>query len=227
MKKEKRTPTRRRTALKRVGAVALMLVLIWVLERGSILPLGTVGAMADREGTGPVEVVKDLGPLPLGGRPRWVYLAANEDAALLGTAGFHLSMLGWWNGVGAALDCSGEGPVHMAWWSVSNSVREKEREGYVYCFGRVDDPAAQEVGMMYAHRDEAGELTVYGFQGSQLTSRREEWVRYNGRDYFVISAPLDAETQRETHGDYYLCVDGAMVEPDTKVGQWTSTSLGD
>lgn len=226
MKKEKKAHTRRRTALGRTAAALVMLLAMWLLNGGSILPTGVLRVQADVKGTGPVELVKALGRLPLKGRYRRVYLSANQDAVLLSAAALHLTM-GWQESMGAGLDCSEEGPVHIARWAVTTRAPEGEGEGYVYFFGRVDDPGIREVGVTYGRRDEAGELTIHGFEGSQLTSSREEWVRWGGYDYFVMSSPLDVERQRETSGDYYLCVDGYMVQPDVKVSQWTSTSLGD
>lgn len=225
MKKEKKTPTRRRIALRRTAAALVMLPAMWLLNGGSILPTGVLRAQADSNGMGPVELVKALGRLPMKGRYRRVYLSANQDAVLLSTADFYL-MMGWRNDGGAAVDCAGQGPVHIGQWTVSDRAPEGE-QGYIYFFGRVDDPGIREVGVMCGARDEAGELTIHGFEGSQLTSSREEWVRWGGYDYFVMSAPLDVEKRWTTLGDYYLCVDGYMVQPDVRVSQWTSTSLGD
>lgn len=101
MKKEKKTPTRRRTALRRTAAALVMLPAMWLLNGGSILPTGVLRAQADSNGMGPVELVQALGRLPMKGRYRRVYLSANQDAVLLSTADFYL-MMGWRNEIGRA-----------------------------------------------------------------------------------------------------------------------------
>lgn len=228
MKEEKKVPTRRRTALRRTAVATALLLAMWWMNGGSVLPTGVLRAQADAEGTGPVELVKDLGRLPIGRRYRRVFLSANADTAMLSTADFYLDK-GWKNDAGAVLDCSGEEPVHISYWIVDKAMGQGEkRETHIYCFGRVDDPNIQEVGMIFGNRDEEGELAIHIFEGSELTSRREDWVRYNGHDYFVMSSSLDEDARSGVSwGRYYLCVDGYMVNPDEWIWNWTRTAVRD
>lgn len=222
MNRKKRHPTRRRTALRQTAAAIALLLLLGLLNGGSILPAGVLRSQADRQGCGAVRVVKTVGQLPVGRRCLRLYLSANDNAVMMSTADLSVPW-GWMGGSGAVLDCSGEGSrLHTALWTISH-----EKGRFAYFFGRVDDPEIQEVSFVYGYRDADGDLIRHPLDTSSLTSRRADWARWGGRDYFVIPYDCDDRYIKENPGWFYPCVDGVPVSAATTVDSWTGTSLGD
>ena len=110
----------KRKALRRVLIAAAALVLInHFLMIGLLFPFQALRRCEERAGTGRTSVVcreraKEIGWSCL------IYLTGNENATML--SNISLGPLGWGEGEGLVLDCSGEAPLHGGWWSALFSM---------------------------------------------------------------------------------------------------------
>lgn len=198
----KRRRGRREKALCWLAAAAGL----WLLCLAVSSPVWAVREQARRLGRGDVEVVAELGELALDGRKGRLYLAANEDDVMLCAAQFRLP-LGWEGRMVLPLACREGETVHGSYWMVGGT---EEEEALCYFFGRVDDPAVRQVEMVY-----------YGAEGTEAlaVSRRGEWHRWGGYDYFL--AEVSREPGREAER-YYLYADG---RPVCEIKEWLSDGL--
>lgn len=167
--RKKSMPTRRRRAVRQIGAAVLLLVVMNVVWHTYYLfPAQNLWTVEEAWGCGRTEVLKREWS---GGR-LW-YLTENENAVLL--LAQEPSFTGWRSAGANVLDCSGDSPVH------SGFLRA---EGWC-AFGRVDDPAVASV-----------QLTVY--DGLQTTDTQlagdEDWFWRDGQRYFLLRS--GAETRR-------------------------------
>ncbi len=188
----------KRKALRRVLIAAAALVLInHFLMIGLLFPFQALRRCEERAGTGRTSVVcreraKEIGWSCL------IYLTGNENATML--SNISLGPLGWGEGEGLVLDCSGDAPLHGGWWSAS-----REERFVLYVFGRVDDAdiARLEVRLQYKDWDAGGE------RRTALTwmSSREDWMEKEGRRYFLFRTypPFDWSGYRSA---FYLVAIG-------------------
>lgn len=217
----KKMPTRRRRALRRTGAALLLLALTVLLNGWRLGPQLALRESEDLWGTGKTAIVRTFGRLPIGSRRGTVYLTANENAAILSELRFSL-LSGWSVKAGCVLDCSDEkSRVHTALWTLNDG-----EESFGYFFGRVDDAEIREVSFLYGHQNADGKLTILPMNGDPPVSKRADWMKWEGHDYFVLPYRYDAKYTNEHPGWFYPCIDGELVSPEKRVDSWTGTSLG-
>ena len=178
--RKKPMPVRKRKALRRIAAAALLLVLInHVFLIGLLFPIQAIRHNEERMGVGWTSVVCRDWSWEIG----WNYLAyltQSEEITML--SGANLGFLGWTNHFGVPLDCSGDAPLYGGWWSVN---RGGDRT-LLYAFGRIDDPAVSRlrIEVQYVEADETTG-TVFRTNHFAWSSQRENWVETNGHTYFL------------------------------------------
>lgn len=189
MSKVKKTWSRRKRALFRIVFLVPLVILLLFVKRYGFTPGHALREMEERLGCGPTEVIRELGELPIGDRGREMFLAANDNALVLGSRKFDLGD-GWQTDSRAAVDCSRGEPVAARTCEMDILERDAYREGdhkqtMVWFYGRVDDPDIQEV--------EVG-LVKYEPNGTDVveetwvkTLAQGEWLCAGGRYYFVTS----------------------------------------
>lgn len=190
--RKRKTLSRRRKALRRVlVAAAVLLVVNDVFGIGLLFPIQAIRHNEERLGTGRTAVIcRDWEP-----RFRWnslTYLTGSENITML--SGTDLGLYGWGDGLGVALDCSEEAPIHGGWWSLS----QKPRLGLLYVFGRIDDSRIEQL-VVYRLREEdpLEEEKVGRLPGTWGIDRDSQyWMEKDGRSYFLLDTyPFDWEEE--------------------------------
>ena len=220
MKTEKRQKlfSRRAHALRRVLAAAVVLFLVnEILGVGLLLPIQAIRRSEERMGTGRTAVVcRERAPEIY--KSLLLYLTENESVTML--SGAHLSLYGWSEAFGVAVDCTEEAPIHGGWWNMSR----REGANLFWVFGRVDDPNIARVEAVVEHETWEGDELVRR-KALTWSSSRKVWLEKYGRYYFLLrSRPLDwssvpAPIYQEVIGYDEEGGEVARVSLD----QWTST----
>lgn len=185
-RKKKILSTRKRKAFRRILTVAAALVLAnHFLLIGLLFPFQALRRCEERQGTGRTGVVcRDWAKEAHWNR--WTYLSGNEKTVLL--SNISLSLLGWNDMSGLALDCTKGLPLYAGWQSIGN----EEGAFILYVFGRVDDPDIAQLEIQVQYEEWK---TVGGARHTALTwtSGREDWMEKDGRYYFLFRtySPFD------------------------------------
>lgn len=190
--RRKKVPSRRARAVRRVLLLAALLALWGTAGGYGFLPSKGIRANEETVNLGPTEVLRDLGALPLKGAG-WsrAYLSANENGMLLSLCRFE-PLYGWLDYGFSALDCSGEGALHGAAYSVSKTREGKENRGW-YLYGRVDDLRGERLTASVGYEGGGGKWTEL----EALELPREEWTERSGRAYFLTELPLHAQEEHD------------------------------
>ena len=176
-------PTRKRVALKRLlKAAAVLLVVNHVFLLGLLLPRQAVHQTEERQGIGRTRVVtRDWAPEVH--KTHLIYLTENERATML--SGAYLTVYGWMDAFGWALDCTTGAPFYAGEYSVRRDGAERSSW---YYYGRVDDPAIERIVISMQVEDwENGEPVRREVR--RLTANRADWLEKEGRRYFLFSLP--------------------------------------
>lgn len=181
-----RLPTRRRLALR-----SLVLAAVWLLAAnhvfgiGLLLPVQAVRQAEETAGTGRTDVMTWTREPDVGKTMR-VYLSANDSAVLLTPV--YLSVCGWMDGGGLALDCSGQAPFYAGW----RKLTWQDTDSIYYVFGQVEQPdiTRLHVGLMDAVQgSETGEEQV---ERLGVDTEKASWLERNGMWYFLLRIPDSA-----------------------------------
>lgn len=200
MRRRKKLPTRRREALRHaVRALILLLVVQNLLHIGLLLPVQAIHMAEEREGVRGTRVLRrhwepDIYKTSL------FYLSASENAVILSDA--YLTFLGWRPQFGAALGCTGGGPLYAAERSVS---RHEEPGRHMFFYGRADDPAITtvELSLRYISGCDREGKNLYQ-EHVRLTVQGENWIEADGRRYFLL--PYELEDWPYESGQYTFAV---------------------
>ena len=134
MKRKRKLSTRKRTALRRCGWLAAVVVLASVTGLYRFLPIQAVRVMADLKDIQHPRVVERFydGSIPVT-RFALHYLVDGDDAMMLCTAGYH-PLMGWYDRDWCRVETWDGAPVHAG---VISHAQGGKRTAYL--FGRVDN----------------------------------------------------------------------------------------
>lgn len=181
-----RQPTRRRLALRSlILAAVLLLAANYVFGIALLLPGQAVRQAEETTGTGRTDLVTWTREPDIGKTMR-VYLTANGNAVLLTPV--YLSVCGWMDGGGLALDCSDGAPFHAGW----RKLTWQDTDSIYYVFGRVEQPDITKlhVGLMdTVQGGEAGEEQV---ERLGVDTEKASWLERDGMWYFLLRIPDSA-----------------------------------
>lgn len=212
-------PTRKRAALRRLlkAAVAL-LVVNHVFLLGLLLPWQSVHQTEERQGVGWTRVVaRDWAPEVH--KTHLIYLTENERATIL--SGTYLTVYGWMDAFGWALDCTTGAPFYAGEYSMRRDG--VERSSWYY-YGRVDDPAVETIAISMQVEDwEDGQPVRREMR--RLTADRTDWLEKEGRQYFLFSLPEMEWNEEGPVKSVAIALDGegrevSRVEIDQGAHSW-------
>ena len=214
-------PTRKRAALRRlVKAAAVLLVVNHVFLLGLLLPRQAVHQTEERQGVGWTRVVARAWA-PEVHKTHLIYLTENERATIL--SGTYLTVYGWMDAFGWALDCTTGAPFYAGEYSMRRSGAERSSW---YYYGRVDDPAIETVAISMQVEDwENGEPVRREVR--RLTADRTDWLEKEGRRYFLFSLPEMEWSEDGPVKSVAIALDGAGREVSRlEIDQGTHSSFG-
>ncbi|MET0017333.1 hypothetical protein [Oscillibacter sp.] len=217
--------TRKHKAFRRTLVCLAVLVVFSVLHLYMFTPMQGIYYAETQNGTGRTHVVTRM--LPPGELHLWgtlFYLTANENAVLMSDVQFH-PLMGWFDTMGASLDCSEEAAIHAGRWSVGHE------EVYVqYAFGRVDDPEIQSVAVSVEEvRYRTGEEVREELFRTEIEDAR--WFQKGDNRYFVIPVKDPRETnddlERVTYSVVGLDTEGREIARSIdEWGAYTEVHMG-
>ena len=183
--KKKPCLSRRRRALRRVLIAAAALVLVnHIFHMGLLLPIQAVRQSEELNGIGRTDVVlRDRAPEIH--KSHLIYLMESEDITML--SGAYLTVFGWMNGFGVAVDCSEPAPIYGGHWNMTPT----DGASLYYVFGRVDDPDIDYLKVQAQYEDWT---TGAGIRRTAFEwgSSRDSWTEKDGRYYFLLRRyPMD------------------------------------
>lgn len=191
IKKKNRVETRKHKAMRRMLICLAALTVFSALHLYTFTPMQGIRYQESQSGTGRTKAVaRMLPPKELRLWGTLFYLTANENAVIMTYVRFH-PLVGWFDSLGASLDCSEEAAIHAGQWSASHE------EAYVqYAFGRVDDPEIQSVEVSveevrYRTGEEVREELF------RTNPENTSWFQKGDDRYFVIPV----ENPRKTNDD--------------------------
>ena len=186
MRKQRKMSTRKRTALRRCGWLAAVVVLASVTGLYLFLPIQAVRVMADLKDIQHPRVVERFydGSIPAT-RFALHYLVDGDDAMMLCTAGYH-PLMGWYDRGWCKAETWDGSALHGGIYTHCQGEREMS-----WLFGRVDDGT---IGNLTLER------TVEPLGGTPYTEAwsipREDLLEKNGKRYILMK--LDgAEWEKE------------------------------
>ncbi len=204
MKKRRKTPpSRRRTALKWLGALVSLMLFCSVCGIYPLLPRQGAEYMRQCAGIAPMEVVKSFyDPTLVGMRTSRIYLMANEDALLLTASRFH-PLMGWsgfWKGAVAVKEGL---PVQPGYHMVS------DRSGkMVYLYGRVDDPNVSTLTCtLTLVSEDGGQEWIPAGTIQKTVGQDALFTAGDGHTYFLFSIPLESK-EHFLYQAFLSCTDG-------------------
>ena len=176
--KKKQVLNRKRLALRRLVAAAVLMVLInHFFLLGLIFPRQCIWKMEERQGARHTSVVtRDWAPEIH--KTHLVYLTENDETTLFGST--YLSLYGWFAGFSVALDCSEEAPLYAG-----RSYLSRDDGKVWYFFGRVDDPAIETVEVSL-RSEEWNETTRTPSYREIRRLVAEDFLEKDGRRYFLL-----------------------------------------
>lgn len=179
--KRTKLPARKRLALRSLALAAVLLVLADHAFGICLLPVRVVRQAEEAAGTGHTEVVTQVREPEIGKTMR-LYLTANENAVMLVPA--YLSICGWIDGGGLALDCSDQLPLYVG----LRKLTWQDTDSVYYVFGRVDQPGITKlhVGLMDTFRNGAEEVQV---ERLGMDTEKVSWPEREGTWYFLLRIP--------------------------------------
>lgn len=179
MKKTKMLSRRRRTARRILIAAAALFLVNRIFLIGLVFPIQAIRHTEERMGTGRTAVVcRESAPEIY--RSLLLYLTENENVTML--SGARLTLYGWMDSFGVALDCTEEAPIHGGWWSMSR----EQGQSLLYVFGRVDDPDIDLLQITARHNDPQQPKHF------DWSLEREDFIEKDGQFYFLVKKyPVD------------------------------------
>lgn len=227
MKKKKKLRTRKQRAIRQVlWALLALLVACELCNVGRLLPIQAIWDSEERYGVGYMDLdTVTWMHVPETHLTHLRCLRVNEKVTFLG--GTYLTVMGWVENFGIALDCTGEDPIYAARHDMYR--REKEHSSLWIVFGRVDDPAVTDLQVCIRQQaawDENGDPTAWEDLGI-FTVEADEWFTQAGRRYFLVKRP-EVDFGEDVYPQYFirgLDVAGETVA-DMEIQRWTSTSFG-
>lgn len=220
MNKMKKPCTRKQRALLRLVILLPLLALLVLSRRYGFTPEHALREVEEMTGTGPTQVIRELGSLPVGTKERKMALAANDNAVLLFARQFGLGN-GWESGGYSVLDCSTDERIHTASWQLSCRNGE-EKTVAVYFFGRVDDPEIEELSIRLVWPEAGSE----GRTDWNKTLGREDWFTWNGHTYFLASHSFPGRWNEDYGiGMTLQARDGAGIWTEVGFQHWTASYL--
>ena len=181
-----RLPTRRRLALRSlVLAAVLLLAANQAFGIGLLLPGQAVRQAEETTGTGRTDVVTWTREPDVGKTMR-VYLSANDSAVLLTPV--YLSVCGWMDGGGLALDCSDGAPFHAG----GRKLTWQDTDSVYYAFGRVDRPDITRLRVSLMDASQNGEAGAAPAERFGRETEKTAWLEQDGAWYFLLRIPDSA-----------------------------------
>lgn len=187
MKERTKLSSRKRRALRYIIIAAItILVVNYGLNIGHLLPIQSVRLQEELHSVpGYTRVVKRM-HVPEIHRSHLLYVTGNDKATAI--SGTHLSIIGWTDAFGNALDCTTGAPLY-AGGMVMN--RDETDAVWVY-YGRVDEPAIKKVEISIRHqvwdentgKDDWEEVFC-------LTAGETDFIEKDGYRYFMMKLPYD------------------------------------
>lgn len=180
MKRQRKTPTRKRTALRRCGWLAAVVVLASATRLYRFLPIQAVYMMADLKDIQHPQVVERFydGSIPVS-RFALHYLVDGDDAMMLCTAGYH-PLVGWYDRGWCKAETWDGGALHGGIY-----IHTQGEQGMCWLFGRVDDGAIQNLTL---------ERTVEPLEGEPYTEvwniPPEDLLEKNGKRYILTKLAM-------------------------------------
>lgn len=183
--KRTKLPARKRLALRSLVLAAVLLALANYVFGICLLPTQVVRQAEESAGTGRVDVVTWVREPDIGKTMR-LYLTANENAAML--VPVYLSVCGWMDGGGLALDCSDEAPFHAGW----RKLTWQDTDSVYYVFGRVEQPDITRLHVGLVDAVQGGETGEEQIERLGLDTEKTSWPEQEGAWYFLLRIPDSA-----------------------------------
>ena len=181
-----RLPTRRRLALRGlVLAAVLLLAANQVFGIGLLLPVQAVRQAEETTGAGRTDVMTWTREPDVGKTMR-VYLSANDSAVLLTPV--YLSVCGWMDGGGLALDCSEQAAFYAGW----RKLTWQDTDSVYYVFGRVEQPDITRLHVGLVDAVQGGETGEEQIERLGLDTEKTSWPEQEGAWYFLLRIPDSA-----------------------------------
>lgn len=195
----KRHLTRRQSALLRLGALVLALILLGTVGGYGFTPAKALRDVERAKGTGRTRVIRNLGRLPIQGVDIGGTLSVNERALVLQLSHFHIRS-GWQTYGNYVVDLTDDTPVHAGALMLHTfeqigsdwMYHRMEMVNLGFFFGRVDDPEIAQLELRAGvhqwsdHPDLIREVT-------------DTWTRTGVERYFL----LELELGESTYLDWY------------------------
>lgn len=224
--KGNRVETRKHKALRRKLICLAVLAVFSALHLYTFTPMQGIRYTEAQAGAGRTKAVaRMLPPKELGLRGTLFYLTANENAVIMCYARFH-PLMGWFDTLGAAVDCSEEAAIHAGWWSVGN-----DDEYAQYAFGRVDDSEVSELAVSVEEiRYRTGEEVREELYRTNPEDAR--WFQKGDDRYFVIPVEdpraTNDDLERVTYFVVGLDAEGREIawSTDNEGGAYTEVHMG-
>ena len=183
--KRTRLPARKRLALRSLALAAVLLVLANYVFGICRLPVPVARQAEEAAGTGHMEVVTQVREPEIGKTMR-LYLTANENAVMLVPA--YLSICGWMDGGGLALDCSDRSPFSVGW----RKLTWRDTDSIYYVFGRVEHPDITRLHGGLMDTVQGGESGGEQIERLGVDTEKASWPEREGAWYFLLRIPDSA-----------------------------------
>lgn len=207
MRKKTRTPTRKRTALRRCAVLALLLCVTSALNLYHPLPIQAVRGMADIEDVEHPRVIERFydGSLPIT-RFALHYLVDGDNSMMLCVAGWH-AVLGWYDRAYASVETWDGTGLYAGMYA---HYQDDKRVGYL--FGQIDDDEITQLLVEVHSSPQPEEAEVYF-----IDIPRENIFEKDGKRYFL------SKMNMEELPDWLYDVHVSGIDEDGNIVQTTET----
>ena len=215
MKQKTKTPTRQRTALRRILALVLVMVFASALELYHFFPMQAIRKLADAEEVEHPKVIHWFYDGTLPATRFAVYSLVDGDHSLmLGVTGWGL-LMGWYGRTYTSIETWEEADLHAGLHAHHQDGKE-----VAYFYGKLENDAICSLTAELHPRPEEDEDAIYFFEIAE-----DEIFEKNGARYFVSRLDMDDELPEWLFDVYVtgLDADGNAVQTvKAKAQSWGS-----
>lgn len=191
MKRVKKSPSRRRRALRNVLLAVLVIVLTQSITLYSLTPMHAIEKGKERGGIFDATEVVTSQWVPELHRFHRLYMIGNENMVALSSA--VLRPVGWAGSSVWAVDCAKDLPVHCG--SVKMSSPKNDGKHISFYYGRIDDHNIDRVEIVKVVLDQTPihPNDFYKYIYDRFVIPRSEWIKYDGHLFFLHKVTEDAK----------------------------------